>query len=141
MVSKFGVGCGFVGILKVDKYDDIGFVFFWFEGFGMRVDEVDEMVEDGFLNEVFFVDCWGEVFEVDCGFDVFLELVDEMDIDICFEEGGVNLFEYRVEGLVIVMCDLLVVEICRKVRVGLRRRKGKGKGKDNYFFIEIWGVC
>jgi len=65
----------------------------------VRVDELDELIEDGFLNEAFLVDGGGEVLEVDGALDGLAQLADEAHVDVGFEKGGANLFEHRVECL------------------------------------------
>jgi hypothetical protein len=45
--GEFCAGGCLSGTLETDEHDDVCFAFLGLEGFGVRVDELDEFVEDG----------------------------------------------------------------------------------------------
>lgn len=50
----------------------------------MRVDELDEFIEDGFLDKSLFVGCRRKFFEIYGVFYGFPEVADEFDVDLLF---------------------------------------------------------
>ncbi|KAI6747696.1 hypothetical protein HG531_008238 [Fusarium graminearum] len=87
------------GTLETDKHDDIALALLWSERFGVGIDEFDEFIEDGFLDQALLVHGGGEFFEVDCRFDGLSQLADEFHVDVCFEESGADLLEHAIKGL------------------------------------------
>ena len=69
----------------------------------MRIDELDKLIEYGFLDQTFFVHGRGQVFEVYGCFDGFAESADEVYVYVGFEEGGANFFDHVVECLRILL--------------------------------------
>jgi hypothetical protein len=63
------------------------------------IDEFDEFIEDGFLDEALLVDGGRKFFEVYGGSNRFPELSNESHVDVGFEEGGANLLEHGIKGL------------------------------------------
>ena len=96
---ELGARGGFAGTLQADEHDDVGLALARLEGLGVRVDELDELVVDGFLDEALLVDARGEVLEVDGALDRVAEVHDELDVDVGFDEGVGDLLDHGIEGL------------------------------------------
>lgn len=99
VAGQLGTGRRFSGTLQTDEHDDIGLALLGLEGLGMGVDELDELIEDGLLDQSLLVDGGRQLFEVDGTADRLAQLADEAHVDIGFEEGGADFLEHRIEGL------------------------------------------
>ena len=65
----------------------------------MRVYNLNQSIEDSFLNYALLVGVCGKVLEFDGSFDVGAEFGNELDVDIGFHEGAADLFDHAIEGL------------------------------------------
>ncbi len=63
--GELGARCGLSRALQTDEHDDVGFPLLGLEGLGVGVDEADEFVEDGFLDQALLVHGGRELLEVD----------------------------------------------------------------------------
>lgn len=97
--GQLGTCCRLTSTLQTNKHDDIGLALARLEGFGMRVDELDEFIENGLLDEAFLVDARREVLEVDGTLDRLAQVDDEFDVDIGFDEGVGDFLDHGLERL------------------------------------------
>lgn len=65
----------------------------------MGVDQFNELVEDGLLDQSLLVDCGREGGKVHAGFNRFAEGSHEADIDIGGEKSSANFLDHIIKGL------------------------------------------
>jgi hypothetical protein len=65
----------------------------------MGIDELDQFIEDRFLNESFLIDSGSKLFEVYGRLDRFSQASDQSHINVSFEKCCTDLFDYAIECL------------------------------------------
>jgi L-asparaginase/Glu-tRNA(Gln) amidotransferase subunit D len=67
----------------------------------VRVHNVNERIEDGFLNNALLVRVRGELVEFDRCLDLFPERCHQLYVDVGFYQGIADLLDHAIEGLLI----------------------------------------
>jgi hypothetical protein len=82
------------------------------------VDQLDELIEDGFLDQALLVDARREVLEVDGALYGLAQVHDEFYVDVGFDEGVGDLLDHGIEGLGLLATYTVRDEECAPSRRG-----------------------
>ncbi len=104
MHACLGTRRGLAGALQTDKHDDVGFAAHRLERLHAGINQPAELLKHRLLYDASAVQPARKVLEVDGGFDVFAQLLHQLDVDVGFQQGFADFLEHAIKDLCRCAC-------------------------------------